>query len=292
MKILVKISGILEHGEIKVLVSFSLALLLIMSTCTSCGVTDTNMVNESNSNRQENYEHKDKRADYSEIGWNIQNDGLYYNEKKKLEFKGKYPDGEPSFSENTCSGLVCSYIRESDDAAVIAVNYSEDDGENWNYFEIKGDISGGGEVFTAIPDNNVIYVLYCSDAALGQMKKVLYVCDNERALKEHDLTDVTSNYPLGMGFASKNDGIIILQNHGDQCYMLKTSDGGKSFRKVNDYAKDTDYAYIDAKKIERYGNTWYLTLNAVGDNSNKEIILISEDGFKTWIQQKLRISAA
>ena len=112
MKILVKISGILEHGEIKVLVSFSLALLLIMSTCTSCGVTDTNMVNESNSNRQENYEHKDKRADYSEIGWNIQNDGLYYNEKKKLEFKGKYPDGEPSFSENTCSGLVCSYIRE------------------------------------------------------------------------------------------------------------------------------------------------------------------------------------
>ena len=110
---------------------------------------------------------------------------------------------------------------------------------------------GASEVYCSCPDDACGYALKKGYPAAGQMPKSLYWTEDGQSWElVRELSQVIHNYPKGLFFWNRTQGVILTDYHGyDECVYL-TLDSGKTWNAVSvDLGNEiTSYQYLEGER--------------------------------------------
>lgn len=110
---------------------------------------------------------------------------------------------------------------------------------------------GASEVYCSWPDDACGYALKKGYPAAGQMPKSLYWTEDGQSWElVRELSPVIHNYPKGLFFWNRTQGVILTDYHGyDECVYL-TLDSGKTWNAVLvDLGKElSGYRYLEGER--------------------------------------------
>ena len=110
---------------------------------------------------------------------------------------------------------------------------------------------GASEVYCSWPGDTCGYALKKGYPAAGQMPKSLYWTEDGQSWElVRELSPVIHNYPKGLFFWNRTQGVILTDYHGyDDCVYL-TLDSGKTWNAVSvDLGNEiTSYRYLEGER--------------------------------------------
>lgn len=166
----------------------------------------------------------------------------------------------------------CAFLSYFSDIQEIVVMYTDDSGKTWNetYVSYK-EYGGPNETFLSFVDENIGYLLYCSDPAAGKMNKILFVSkDGGKTFQEQsELSTVMRNQPADMLFFTETCGFITTVNYGGEAYLYQTVDGGITWNPVKVNVPNVEkFSYVNGvrlEKVESSNQQATLILKGVGE---------------------------
>ena len=166
----------------------------------------------------------------------------------------------------------CAFLSYFTDLQEIVVIYTGDSGKTWNETYVSYKEHGGpNETFLSFVDENIGYLLYCSDPAAGKMNKILFVSkDGGKTFQEQsELSTVMRNQPADMLFFTETCGFITTVNYGGEAYLYQTVDGGITWNPVKVNVPNVEkFSYVNGvrlEKVESSNQQATLILKGVGE---------------------------
>lgn len=187
----------------------------------------------------------------------------------------------------------------SDDDKNIAVEYTNDGGNSWHqtlieYGEFLGGYDALGSVYIGFSDDKNGYLLYCSSPAAGLMSKLLFrTTDAGKSFSfVGDLSADLTGYPQGIACVDKDTAYIAVTYHGEDNYLYRTYDSGKTWSSMDLGMKKKNISYIDGCAPvfygeERQSGTLLLKTvdNTVSESAVSYAVCTTSDGGGHWTKQ-------
>lgn len=183
----------------------------------------------------------------------------------------------------------CAFLSYFSDLEEIVVMYTGDSGRIWNKtFVPYKEYGGPNETFLSFVDENIGYLLYCSDPAAGKMNKILFISkDGGKTFQEQaELSTVIRNQPEDMLFFTETCGFMTTINYGEEAYLYQTEDAGITWNPIAlEVPKKEEFSYINGVAIEKVENSNQqakLTLKGVGGEEECYFEFVTKDMGETW----------
>lgn len=233
------------------------------------------------------------------VGWAIskENEVLYTeNGVQNFEVVKK----APNIASNSDDFINANFIDEkiayityfSSDEDKLVVEFSKDSGKKWEqtYINYKdyAEVSDAGSAYLSFIDEKVGYILYCSTPGAGMMTKIIFKTEDAGTTFQflENLSEKIDGYPQGISFVDESKGYISTSYHGQNNYLYKTTDNGKTWKGVEISKKEKAVNYIDAYapvfSIKNKNEGIILLKEVLGDKSTYNLFFTS-DGGNSWV---------
>lgn len=141
--------------------------------------------------------------------------------------------------------------------------------------------NGALEVYCSWPDDACGYALKKGYPAAGQMQKSLYHTEDGQSWElVRELNQVIHNYPKGLFFWNRMQGVILTDYHGyDEC-IYKTQDGGATWNPVaielppEEAAILSGYSYLEGENAQYEAGFLIITLSAHFESRDSQLFTL------------------